>query len=140
MRVCGYVCMCVYVFVCACMLVCGYVCVYVCVCACVAGSQSSDTDSGDTSLFQQESSTCRFVFGPSQHFVTSTAVHRIHKLLCCAWNHNYEPYKNNATSKSCFHVLTIVRSLFWRIGGRTVIDHCTYFDSLKSRRVCEVIA
>ncbi|KAK7463278.1 hypothetical protein BaRGS_00038145, partial [Batillaria attramentaria] len=62
-----------------------------------SSSQSSDVDVVESTLFHQENSTIRFLFGPSHCHISSSAVHRIHKFLCCAWNHHYEPYKNLRT-------------------------------------------
>lgn len=69
-----------------------------------ASSQSSDVDVAEHTLFHQENSNIRFLFGPSHFHVNSSAVHRIHKFLCCAWNHHYEPYKNHKPRKGILNI------------------------------------
>ena len=64
-----------------------------------ASSVSAETD--ESAVFIRENSLSRYLIGPCHLNVASTTVHRVRKLLDCAYMYDYEPYSKKQTGKNC---------------------------------------
>ena len=63
----------------------------------ILGSRSSVSEHEETTLFAHENSLSRFVIGPCHLNIASTTVHRIQKIMDCAYKYDYEPYAKKHT-------------------------------------------
>ena len=61
-------------------------------------SVSSVSDVAET-VFMKENSSIRFIIGLCQMNASSSLVHRVKKLLACAYNYHYEPYYKGKPGK-----------------------------------------
>ncbi|XP_041362052.1 vacuolar protein sorting-associated protein 13B-like [Gigantopelta aegis] len=57
-----------------------------------SGSKSSTTGDHSEMMFFRENATIRFLIGQCRLNVTSAFVHRVQKVIHCAWDHQYQPY------------------------------------------------
>ena len=86
--------------------------IWYCCCLSVSGSASSVSSVEESRVFIHENSLSRYVIGPCHLNIASTTVHRIQKLLDCAYKYDYEPYAKKQTGKNQSIFLDKYQSIF----------------------------
>ena len=93
-------------------------------CLSVSGSASSVSSVEESRVFIHENSLSRYVIGPCHLNIASTTVHRIQKLLDCAYKYDYEPYAKKQTGKNQSIFLEKHQSIFLNKYQSIFVDKC----------------